>query len=37
LSFSYAQAQTDCAVPSAGEDLWPIASPEIVGLSGGML
>jgi CubicO group peptidase (beta-lactamase class C family) len=32
-----AQAQTDCARPSAGEDHWPVAAPESVGLSGATL
>jgi CubicO group peptidase (beta-lactamase class C family) len=32
-----AQAQTDCGVPSVGEDHWPVASPETVGFSGGTL
>jgi len=27
-----AQAQTDCAMPSAGEDRWPVATPESAGL-----
>lgn len=28
----FAQAQTDCGMPSAGEDHWPAAAPESVGL-----
>jgi CubicO group peptidase (beta-lactamase class C family) len=32
-----AQAQTDCGVPGAGEDHWPVAAPESVGLAGATL
>ena len=33
----FAQAQTDCGMPSAGEDHWPVAAPESVGLASSTL
>lgn len=33
----FAQAQTDCGLPSAGDDRWPVGPPETVGLSSGTL
>jgi len=33
----FAQAQTDCAMPSVGEDRWPVATPESVGLASARL
>jgi CubicO group peptidase (beta-lactamase class C family) len=32
-----AQAQTDCGTPSAGQDHWPVAAPESVGLASATL
>jgi CubicO group peptidase (beta-lactamase class C family) len=32
-----AQAQTDCSIPSAGEDHWAVAAPESVGLASATL